>query len=89
MSNIVDITNRARNQKARANSDAHTLSDAELQKAINRMNMERNYNSLKYDNQTTRGSERAKNALETIGSIVTVVGGAVGIALAIKQLRET
>lgn len=89
LSNIVDITNRARNQKARANSDAHTLSDAELERAIKRMNMERNYNSLKYDGQTSRGAENAKNALETIGSIVTVIGGVAGIALAIKELRNS
>lgn len=61
------------------------LSDEELRKRVNRLNMERSYSQLVGDEKVIKsGKTKAREALQTIGSIVGIVGGA---ALVYKTIR--
>lgn len=86
LSNMIDaIQNIQRHNKAK-NSNVKVMSDAEIEKALYRMNLEQRYNQAKYGGAAMTGAEKAKTALATIGSIVGVAGGIVTLALGIKQL---
>lgn len=87
-SSIIDSALRIRNAKRNAKSPARKMSDQELQKAINRMNMERTYNSLVNERRTSRGATYAKEALGILGSAAALTGAALGIATSIKTLRS-
>ena len=63
------------------------MSDEELRKRVNRMNLERQYRDLTGDT-TRKGAESAKQTLETFGDIVGVVGGVVSLALLIGKLKS-
>lgn len=86
-SNVVDSASRIRDAKRNSNSKAKRMSDQELRNAINRMNMEKTYNSLVNERNTSRGATYAKEALGIIGSTVAFTGAVLGIATSIKQLK--
>lgn len=65
------------------------IPDDELQKRVNRMNLEQRYSDLKGDTHYVKsGSEKVKEVLQTIGSVLGVVSGIVLIAEPIKRLIE-
>lgn len=64
------------------------MSDKELREQINRKLMEQQYNKLFADETSvSKGRTAVKNTLEMAGSVLTVTGSALSIALAIKQLK--
>jgi hypothetical protein len=66
------------------------MTDQQLRDRINRANLERQYNDLfapAEASRMARGKERAGNILETAGTVLAVGSSALGIALAIKELR--
>lgn len=70
--------------------DLSKMTDAELRQAVNRATLEKQYNSLyakEMQPTISKGRERARNILETAGSVLAVGSSALGIALAIKELR--
>lgn len=88
--NASNITTQSANRKRRrvANKeDLSQLSDQELQRRVNRMNLERNYKSLKSENVAS-GREYAGSILSTAGEILAIGASAASIALAINQLRK-
>ena len=85
---LVDVAERARKQKAVRNSDAYMYSNAELDAKIARMQKEATYNDWKYNKQTSRGAERAKNVLDTIGAVAVTAGAIAGTALTIRKLLK-
>ena len=70
--------------KSTKNSPASKMSDDELRRVINRMNLERQYNQLT-GADTNRGAEMAEKILMTTGAVIGVVGGTIGI---IDTLRK-
>lgn len=81
-----DIIRRKRNKEAYNVSDKiHKMSDDELRRRINRIQMERQYANLTSSDRNS-GRERAIEILETTGSIIGIVGGTLGIAATIKSL---
>ena len=66
-----------------ASKEAATMSDKELQAAINRMNLERSYTSLK-SADTSAGRAYASEILSTAGQ-VALVGGAVATMVAVAK----
>lgn len=70
--------------------DLSKTSDQELRQKINRELLERQYNDLfgKEKATVSKGREFARNALEIGGGILTVGSSALGIALAIKELKS-
>ena len=71
---------------ARRREDLSQLSDAELKAKITRMNLEQQYNNLN-SNQVSKGQAYARSTLEIAGSVLAIGSSAVGIALAVKQLK--
>lgn len=70
--------------------DLSKMTDQELRQAISREQLERQYNDLfgKAESaKISKGRQFAKNTLETAGTVLAVGSSALGIALAIKELK--
>lgn len=67
--------------------DLSKMSDKEMRDAINRAYLEKQYNDMFAPQKTSKGKEHAAKVLETAGSVLAVTSSALGIALAIKELR--
>lgn len=62
------------------------LSDAELQKRVNRLNLEQRYSDLIGDTKYVKsGSEKAVEIIQTVGSIIGTVGVLTGIVMSIRS----
>lgn len=82
--NSINQANR-RNKKNRM--DLSSMTDQELRQQINRELLERQYNDVFNEKKVSRGREFATSVLNTTGSILAITSSALGIALAIKELR--
>lgn len=82
------IATEVENARKRRNfkNNAEGKSDQELRDRINRIRLEREYNSLTNDD-TSRGYEAAMNVLNVAGSVASVALAAVGIAATIKSIK--
>lgn len=69
--------------------DLSNMTDQQLRERINRANLEKQYNDMfnQSSAQVSRGREVARDILETAGTVLAVGSSALGIALAIKELR--
>lgn len=74
----------ARKRRAFKNN-AEGKSDQELRDRINRIKLEREYNSLTNDD-TSRGYEVVSNVLNVAGSVASVALATVGIVAAVKRM---
>ena len=72
--NSTDILRVAKKHKKAPESKAKSMSDDELRRVINRLDMERRYDNLTY---TEDNFDRAIDALQIIGSVVAI--GASGV----------
>lgn len=68
-------------------ADLSGMTDQELQKRINRLNLEQNYRRLTATNEVSKGRQFAEDVLTVGGSALAVTSSALAIALSIKQLR--
>lgn len=95
---LVDETNQmTRNLKSandtsirstpRQKMDLSKMSDKELRDQLNRAYLEKQYNEMFAPQTTNKGREHVGKVLETAGSVLAVTSSALGIALAIKELR--
>ena len=98
---LVDLSSNIVNQASRMNREAinnsrkkepldlSSMSDQQLRERINRANLERQYNDLfgKEVNTVSKGRHYTQNILEAGGSVLAIGSSALGIALAIKELR--
>lgn len=80
--NDTAIKNRPKNKM-----DLSSMSDKELRDQINRAMLERQYNDMFAPQTTSRGREYASKTLETAGTVLAIGSSALGIALAIKELK--
>ena len=78
--------NSARN-KPKPKMDLTKMSDQEMRTQINRAMLERQYNDMFAPQKQSRGRDYAMKTLETAGTVLTVGSSALGIALAIKELK--
>lgn len=67
--------------------DLTKMSDQEMRTQINRVMLERQYNDMFAPQKQSRGRDYAMKTLETAGTVLTVGSSALGIALAIKELK--
>lgn len=88
LSEVVDTVQDLQRKQKKQDPDIHVMSDAELNAAINRMNLEKKYMDAKYGNEVNIGAEKAKAALATIGSLVGVAGGVVTLLIGINELKN-
>ena len=89
------LTNQAKNltQKTAASSkpmDLSKMTDQQLRDRINRTNLEKQYSTLfGSEGQTvSKGQQYASKILDTAGTALAVGSSALGIALAIKELKK-
>lgn len=70
--------------------DLSKMSDQELRSRINRATLEKQYNDMfapEMKPKVSKGREVTKAVLETAGTVLAIGSSALGIALAIKELR--
>ena len=66
------------------------MTDQELRQAISREQLERQYNDMFGKTESvkiSKGREFVKNTIETAGTVLALGSSALGIALAIKELK--
>ena len=69
--------------------DYSYLSDQELRDRINRLQLEDNYGRLTGDTKYVKsGSEKTREILQTVGSVLAIAGSAAGLAYTISTIRE-
>ena len=81
--NSTDILRLAKQYRKKQPSKAKTMSDDELRKVVNRLDMERRYDQL---TETKTGYDYAIDALQVFGSIVAIGTSGVVIYSLIKNL---
>ena len=93
---LVDTSNDAVNKLQSANRksqkktrmDLSNMTDKELRDRINRYNLEKQYNDIFSTPQVNKGQKYTNAALSAIGTTLTITSSALGIALAIKELKS-
>lgn len=84
--NLSDSIGRAANKKKVM--DLSNMTDKEMRDQINRALLERQYNDLFAEpTNVSRGTEYVSRTLDVAGNALAVTASALGIALAIKQLK--
>lgn len=83
LKNIDDNTKTTKRQKL----DLSKMTDKEMREQINRAMLEKQYNDMFAPQKVSRGREIASKTLETAGTVLAIGSSALGIALAIKELR--
>lgn len=73
--------------KGKKAMDLSNMTDKEMRDRINRAMLEKQYNDMFAPQNTSRGREAVSKALEVAGTVLTVTGSALTIALAIRDLR--
>ena len=73
--------------KARREMDLSNMSDQELQAAVNRLNMERNYKALSTESIAS-GKDYASSILSTAGDVIAIGASVASIAMAIHTIRS-
>ena len=84
------IANRASDRsvdKAKRQIDLSNMTDKELQQAVNRLNMERNYKNLVTEDVAS-GKDYVSNVLSTAGDVLAIGASIAGIAVAIHTIRS-
>lgn len=77
-------------RKKKTTLDLSNMTDKELRDRINRADLEKRYNDLFAGEQSTavsRGQRRVDDILRVGGNVLAVGSSALGIALAIKELK--
>ena len=84
------IEQESRPKPEKKKMDLSKMSDKEMRDRINRELLERQYNNLFAEESTpqiSKGRQYVSNILDVAGSTLAVGSSALGIALAIKELR--
>lgn len=84
------IERESRQTPVKKKMDLSNMTDQQLRDRINRANLEKQYNDLFGEPATvtvSKGRKFAQNFLEVGGSVLAIGSSALGIALAIKELR--
>lgn len=76
---------RSRQKKPKV--DLSKMTDAELRSKINRANLERQYMDVCVPSNVSKGRAYASSILEGAGTFLGVAGSALGIAVALKELK--
>lgn len=93
---LTDASSNAVNQLRNVNNmskkhttkmDLSNMTDKEMREQINRAILERQYNDIFNPQKVSKGKERVDKILDVSGVALAVTSSALGIALAIKELR--
>ena len=64
------------------------MSDDDLRKIVNRMNLEEQYKIAKDKRSTQKGKASTKEILDTFGDVVGIIGGLAGIAVVVSKIID-
>ena len=84
------IERETRSAHVKKKMDLSNMTDQQLRDRINRANLERQYNDLFGEPavvNVSKGRQRVQNTLDAAGTVLAIGSSALGIALAIKELR--
>ena len=84
---LKNINNSTRSKSNRQTMDLSNMSDQEMRNRINRAMLEKQYNDMFAPQKTSRGKECVGKILETTGTVLAIGSSALGIALAVKELK--
>lgn len=76
-----------RAKQNRPKMDLSNMTDQQMREQINRALLERQYNDMFNPQTVSKGRERVNSILEYSGTALGITGSALGIALAIKELK--
>lgn len=85
-----NIEKETRSKPATVKMDLSEMSDKELRERINRALLKQQYNKLLSEASPTdvsRGRKFTQTVLESAGTVLSLTGSALGIALSIKELK--
>ena len=83
---LIDTTNKISKSKT-VKMDLSNMTDKEMRDQINRAMLEKQYNDMFAPKPVHKGREYVNTVLEIAGGSLAVTSSALGIALAIKELR--
>lgn len=86
-SSIADRSSKRRRRREADKMDISSMSNKDLQNAINRMNLEKQYKTLKAE-QVARGRSSVSEVLAIAGDALAVGASAAGILVAIQTLKN-
>ena len=84
---LKSATDTSIRNRPKTKMDLSNMSDKEMRDQINRALLEKQYNDMFAPQKTSRGREYASQILETTGTVLAIGSSALGIALAIKELK--
>lgn len=81
------INDNSRSSKKRKRMDLSNMTDKEMRDQINRELLERQYNDVFNPPKVSKGKETVGRILSGVGTTLAIGSSALGIALAIKELK--
>lgn len=84
---LKDLSRSTSNVRQTKRMDLSSMSDQEMKERINRELLERQYNNVFNQKSVSKGRYYVERTLDIGGSALGVTASALGIALAIKELR--
>lgn len=84
---IREANDRGMRNQPKAKMDLSSMTDQQMRNEINRALLERQYNDMFAPQKSKRGREYVSKVMDTAGTVLTIGSSALGIALAIKELR--
>ena len=88
MKNAKDLHDKVVKEKVASRMDLSSMTDAQLREAVNRANLEQQYMNAYAPSTVSKGEQRVGKILEYGGATLAVVGSALSIAVAIKNLTD-
>lgn len=85
--NLKTANDQAIKSKPKTRMDLSKMTDQEMREKINRELLERQYNDVFNPPTVSKGREYASKVLDTTGTVLAITSSALGIALAIKDLK--
>lgn len=88
-SNLKTLNDKSMRIQARRapKMDLSKMTDQEMRERINRTMLEKQYDDMFNPKKVYSGREAVSDTLEIAGSVLTITSSALGIALAIKELK--
>ena len=84
---LKNINNSMSPKSTKQKLDLSKMTDQEMRNRINRAVLEKQYSDMFAPKKVSKGREFAKKTLEVAGTTLAVTSSALGIALAIKELK--
>ena len=84
---LKNVNDSTKPKSKKQSMDLSNMTDKEMRDRINRAMLEKQYTDMFAPQKTSRGREAVTKTLETAGTVLAIGSSALGIALAIKELR--